>query len=119
MAFTLPELGFSYDALEPSIDARTMEIHYSKHHQAYITNLNNALAGKPDLESKTADALIRDLASVPEDIRGAVILHFSVWMCGNMHTISTIRIAVPNTFPHFGMWSTGMWWLQTSRLKFI
>jgi Fe-Mn family superoxide dismutase len=72
MAFTLPELGFSYDALEPSIDARTMEIHYSKHHQAYITNLNNALAGKPDLESKTADAIIRDLASVPEDIRGAV-----------------------------------------------
>jgi superoxide dismutase, Fe-Mn family len=72
MAFTLPELGYAYDALEPHIDARTMEIHHSKHHQAYITNVNNALAGKTDLESKTLCELIGDLASVPEDIRGAV-----------------------------------------------
>jgi len=72
MAFTLPELGYAYDALEPHIDARTMEIHHSKHHNAYVTNLNAAIAGKPDLESKSLCELIGDLASVPEEIRGAV-----------------------------------------------
>ena len=72
MAHTLPDLGYAYNALEPYIDARTMEIHHSKHHQAYITNLNNALAGKPELESLTADELIRNLAAVPEEIRTAV-----------------------------------------------
>ena len=72
MSHTLPELGYALDALEPHIDARTMEIHHGKHHHAYITNLNNALAGKADLEAKSALELITDLASVPEDIRGAV-----------------------------------------------
>ena len=72
MAHTLPELGYAYDALEPSIDAKTMEIHHSKHHQAYITNLNNALAGKADLEALSLSSLISDLAAVPVDIRGAV-----------------------------------------------
>lgn len=72
MAYTLPELGYAYNALEPHIDARTMEIHHSKHHNAYVTNLNNAVAGKSDLESKSVEDLVRDLASVPEDIRGAV-----------------------------------------------
>lgn len=72
MAHTLPELGYAYDALEPQIDARTMEIHHSKHHQAYVTNLNNAVAGKGDVESKSADELIRNLAAVPEEIRMAV-----------------------------------------------
>ena len=72
MAHTLPELGYAYDALEPHIDARTMEIHHSKHHNAYITNLNAAIAGKPDLESLSADALIENLGAVPEDIRTAV-----------------------------------------------
>jgi superoxide dismutase, Fe-Mn family len=72
MAHTLPALGYAYDALEPHIDARTMEIHHSKHHNAYITNLNNALAGKSELEALSSDALIRSLATVPEDIRTAV-----------------------------------------------
>ena len=72
MAHTLPELGFAYDALEPSIDAKTMEIHHSKHHQAYVTNLNNALAGKGDLEALPLSTLLADLAAVPEDVRGAV-----------------------------------------------
>lgn len=72
MSHTLPALGYAYDALEPHIDARTMEIHHSKHHQAYITNLNNALAGKPDLEAKSLCEIIGDLASVPDDIRAAV-----------------------------------------------
>jgi len=72
MPFTLPSLPYAYDALEPHIDARTMEIHYSKHHQAYVTNLNNAIKGKADLEKKSVEDLIRDLKSVPEDIRTAV-----------------------------------------------
>ena len=72
MAHTLPDLGYAFNALEPHIDAKTMEIHHDKHHQAYITNLNNAIAGKADLEAKSALELITDLASVPEDIRTAV-----------------------------------------------
>jgi Fe-Mn family superoxide dismutase len=72
MAQTLPALGYAYDALEPHIDARTMEIHHSKHHQAYITNLNNALAGKPELEAKSLCELVGDLAAVPADIRMVV-----------------------------------------------
>jgi superoxide dismutase, Fe-Mn family len=72
MAYELPKLPYAYDALEPHIDARTMEIHYTKHHQAYITNVNNAIKGKADLEKKSVEDLIRDLNSVPEDIRTAV-----------------------------------------------
>ena len=72
MAHTLPALGYSLDALEPHIDARTMEIHHGKHHNAYVTNLNAALAGKPDLEAKSAEDLITDLGAVPDDIRTAV-----------------------------------------------
>jgi len=72
MAHTLPELGYAYDALEPHIDARTMEIHHSKHHQAYITNLNNAITGNAELEAKSICELVGDLASVPENIRAVV-----------------------------------------------
>ncbi len=72
MAHTLPKLPYEYNALEPHIDAPTMEIHYTKHHQTYITNLNKALEGKSNLEAKTIEQLISDLNSVPEDIRTAV-----------------------------------------------
>jgi Fe-Mn family superoxide dismutase len=72
MAHTLPDLGYSFDALEPHIDAKTMEIHHDKHHQAYTDKLNGAIEGNADLEAKSADALIADLASVPEGIRTAV-----------------------------------------------
>jgi Fe-Mn family superoxide dismutase len=72
MAYELPKLPYDYNALEPHIDARTMEIHYSKHHQAYVTNLNNTIKGRADLEKKPVEDLIRDLNSVPEDIRTAV-----------------------------------------------
>ena len=72
MAHTLPELGYALNALEPHIDALTMEIHHGRHHQAYITNLNTAIAGKADLEAKSALELITNLGAVPEDIRGAV-----------------------------------------------
>ncbi len=70
--FKLPELGYAYDALEPHIDARTMEIHHSKHHAAYTNNLNAALEKHSNLHGKSAEDLIRDLNSVPEEIRIAV-----------------------------------------------
>ncbi|MBT3603090.1 MAG: superoxide dismutase [Candidatus Latescibacteria bacterium] len=72
MAYELPELPYAYDALEPHIDARTMEIHHSKHHNAYVTNVNAALEGHADLAGKSIEDLITDLDSVPEGIRTAV-----------------------------------------------
>jgi Fe-Mn family superoxide dismutase len=71
MGYSLPELGYAYDALEPHIDARTMEIHHTKHHNAYITKVNAAIEGT-DLESKSIEELVSDLSAVPEDKRGAV-----------------------------------------------
>jgi Fe-Mn family superoxide dismutase len=69
MPFTLPALPYAYTALEPNIDAQTMEIHHTKHHQAYINNANNALADKPELAAKSVEDLIKDLSAVPEAIR--------------------------------------------------
>ncbi len=68
----LPSLTYAFDALEPHIDARTMEIHHDKHHAAYVANLNKALDGHADLQGKAIDDLVADLGSVPEAIRGAV-----------------------------------------------
>ena len=70
--FALPDLAYAHDALEPTIDARTMEIHHGKHHAAYIANVNGALEDHPDLAGKSVEDLIADLAGVPEAIRGAV-----------------------------------------------
>jgi Fe-Mn family superoxide dismutase len=72
MAFELPQLPYPYNALEPHIDARTMEIHHSKHHAAYTNNLNNALQSAPDLQSKSIEDLLSDLNAIPESIRAAV-----------------------------------------------
>jgi Fe-Mn family superoxide dismutase len=72
MAYELPPLPYPKDALEPNIDAQTMEIHHDKHHGAYVTNVNKAIAGKADLEKKTVEQLISQLDAVPADIRGAV-----------------------------------------------
>ncbi|MGP8199256.1 MAG: superoxide dismutase [Limisphaerales bacterium] len=72
MAYELPPLPYPKEALEPSFDALTMEIHHDKHHAAYVTNLNKALAGKADLEAKSVEQLIGSLKSVPSDIRTAV-----------------------------------------------
>src|ERR1043165_468729 len=72
MAYEPPPLPYPKDALEPHIDAMTMEIHHGKHHNAYVTNLNKAIAGNAGLEGKSIEALIGDLGSVPENIRGAV-----------------------------------------------
>ncbi len=75
MTHTLPELGYEYNALEPFIDAETMEIHYTKHHQAYVDKLNKALEKYPHLQNKSAEELISDLNKIPEDIRMAVRNH--------------------------------------------
>ena len=72
MAYELPPLPYPKEALEPHIDAQTMEIHHDKHHGAYVTNVNKAIAGKANLESKSVEDLIRNLEAVPADIRGAV-----------------------------------------------
>ena len=72
MAHELPALPYPTNALEPHIDARTMEIHHGKHHQAYVTNLNKALESAPELAGKSVEALIQDLNAVPEAIRTAV-----------------------------------------------
>jgi Fe-Mn family superoxide dismutase len=72
MAHELPALPYPKEALEPHIDAQTMEIHHGKHHATYVTNLNKALTGKADLESKSITDLISNMNAIPEDIRGAV-----------------------------------------------
>ncbi len=72
MAHTLPPLPFDFGALEPHIDAQTMQIHHGKHHQTYVTNLNAALEKHPELQQKSVEDLIRGINSVPEDIRTAV-----------------------------------------------
>jgi Fe-Mn family superoxide dismutase len=72
VAHQLPPLPYAFDALEPHIDAQTMQIHHGKHHQAYVTNLNAALEKYPELQSKSIEDLLRDITKVPEDIRTAV-----------------------------------------------
>lgn len=72
MAYTLPQLPYAYNALEPHIDEQTMTIHHTKHHQAYVDKLNDALAKHNQLADKTLDQLLGDLSSVPEEIRSAV-----------------------------------------------
>ncbi|ARA92031.1 MAG: superoxide dismutase [Bacteroidetes bacterium] len=72
MAHTLPDLPYAYDALEPHVDARTMEIHHTKHHQGYVNKLNAALEGHADLQAKSIEDLLRGIDAVPESIRTAV-----------------------------------------------
>lgn len=72
MAHNLPDLPYAHNALEPAIDEQTMRIHHGKHHQGYVNNLNKALEGNADLQSKSVEDLLRDIDSVPENIRTAV-----------------------------------------------
>jgi len=72
MAFSVPDLPYAFDALEPNIDAKTMEIHHDKHHAAYVSKLNAAIEGRADLESKNIDEIVSNLSAVPKEIRGAV-----------------------------------------------
>jgi Fe-Mn family superoxide dismutase len=73
--FTLPDLPYDFNALEPYIDARTMEIHHGKHHQAYIDNLNKALEKAPALQGKTLEEIVSNLGSAPEEVRTAIRNH--------------------------------------------
>ncbi|MFN8597077.1 MAG: superoxide dismutase [Anaerolineae bacterium] len=73
MAHELPALPYAHDALEPSIDTQTMQIHHGKHHAAYVTNLNKALESAPDLQSLSVEDLLKNIAKVPDGIRQAVI----------------------------------------------
>src|ERR1700755_2046604 len=109
MAFTLPPLPYAPDTLEPYIDKMTMEIHHDKHHQAYVTNLNKALESAPDLGSKSAEDLIKDLASVPEAIRGPVrnnggghVNHTFFWKIlspkGEGKPVGSLAAAIDSTF---------------------
>lgn len=75
MSHTLPALPYAYDALEPHIDALTMEIHHSRHHQTYVTNLNAALAGLPELAALPLEALLARIDSLPAQVQGAVRNH--------------------------------------------
>jgi Fe-Mn family superoxide dismutase len=75
MPYQLPPLPYAFDALEPHIDAKTMEIHHDKHHATYVNKLNEALANHPDLQAKSVEDLLRGIDQVPEAIRGAVKNH--------------------------------------------
>src|SRR5439155_673689 len=70
--FTVPPLPYPYDALEPHVDAQTMQIHHDKHHAAYVNNLNAAIKDQPDLQNKSIEEILRNINSVPEAIRTAV-----------------------------------------------
>ena len=109
--FVLPPLGYAFEALEPDIDARTMEIHYKKHHQAYITNANKALADHPDLNGLTGEAILAKLDAVPEPIRltvrnnvGGHVNHSFFWkiispkQLNQSQDLRDLRLAIDQTF---------------------
>lgn len=109
MAHELPALPYEYNALEPHIDALTMEIHYSRHHQTYVNNLNAALSSHPQLEGKSIEELIQDLSAIPEDIRTAVrnnggghANHSMFWLCmspsGGSGPEGELSAAINSTF---------------------
>ncbi|TVP98129.1 MAG: superoxide dismutase [Planctomycetaceae bacterium] len=135
-AATLPELGYAFNALEPYIDAKTMEIHHGKHHQAYINNLNNALADFPQLEAMPLEKLLADLDGLPESIRTAVrnnggghLNHSLFWRMmkpGGGGARGAIGQAIDSTFDSFenfqtaftttalGQFGSGWAWLVAS-----
>lgn len=112
MAYTQAPLPYDFAALEPTIDTQTMQLHYGKHHVAYITNLNAAIEKHPELGSKSAEELLRDLKSVPEDIRTAVrnnggghVNHTMFWQImkpsGGGKPTGAIAEAISSTFGSF------------------
>ncbi|GBD39510.1 Superoxide dismutase [Mn] [bacterium HR37] len=112
MPHQLPPLPYSYDALEPHIDALTMEIHHTKHHQAYVNNLNAALEKYPELQDKSVEELLKDLNSIPEDIRTAVrnnggghLNHSMFWLMmspkGGGEPTGELAEAIKNNFGSF------------------
>lgn len=112
MSYTLPDLDYTADGLEPHIDARTMEIHHGKHHQTYIDKLNGALEGHTALSSKPLEELLMDLSSVPENIRTAVrnnggghFNHSFFWKCispvGGGIPSGALAAAISSSFGNF------------------
>jgi len=112
MAFEVPPLPYAYEALEPHIDSETMHLHHDKHHQAYVTNLNAAIEKHPELGDRTVDDLVRNLSSVPEDIRAAVrnnggghLNHTMFWQImkpnGGGDPTGPIAGAISSTFGNF------------------
>jgi Fe-Mn family superoxide dismutase len=117
MAHELPALPYDYSALEPVIDTATMKLHHDMHHAAYVKNLNAALEKYPNLQSKSAEDLIRDLNSIPEDIRGAVrnnggghVNHTMFWKImkpqGGGEPTGAIAQAITKTFGNFNDFKT-------------
>jgi Fe-Mn family superoxide dismutase len=117
MAFEVPALPYDYTALEPYIDEQTMHLHHDKHHQAYVTNLNAALDKHPELAGKSPEDLIKDLASVPEDIRVAVrnnggghVNHTMFWEImgpgGGGEPTGALADAITSTFGSFEAFKT-------------
>ena len=109
MSYTLPPLPYAFDALEPHIDARTMEIHHDKHHAAYVNNLNNALKDNPELAAKPVNELIADLASVPEGIRPAVRNN------GGGHSNHTFFWEIMGPGKGVGRFGSGFVWLIVNK----
>lgn len=112
MAYELPPLPYDYTALEPTIDEQTMHLHHDKHHQAYVNNLNAAIEKHPELGSKSAEELIKNLAAIPEDIRGAVrnnggghVNHTFFWTImtpgGSKEPQGALAEAITSTFGSF------------------
>ena len=112
MAYTQEPLPYDFAALEPHIDTKTMEIHYGKHHAAYVTNLNAAIEKHPELGKKSAEDLLKDLNSIPEDIRTAVrnnggghVNHSMFWRImkpnGGGNPTGAIADAIKSTFGNF------------------
>ncbi len=112
VTFEVPALPYSYEALEPYIDSETMHLHHDKHHQTYVTNLNAAVEKYPQLAEKSAEDLIRELSSVPEDIRTAVrnnggghVNHSMFWTImtphGSTEPTGAIGDAIKSTFGSF------------------
>ncbi len=117
MAYELPPLPYDYMALEPHIDEATMRLHHDKHHQAYVTNLNAAIDKHPELGSKSPEELIKDLNSVPDDIKAAVrnnggghVNHTMFWQImkpgGGGEPNGPIADAITNTFGSFDAFKT-------------
>ena len=142
MAFVLPPLPYPTNALEPFIDAKTMEIHHGKHHQAYINNANAKLEGHPALASKSAEEIISNLAAVPEDIRtvirnnaGGHANHSLFWTVLAPHTgvepTGDLAAAINSTFGSFAMFKekfaaaattrfgSGWAWLSSDKGKLL
>ncbi len=124
--FTLPKLAYAYDALEPHLDAQTMEIHHTKHHQAYINNANNALAAQPALQKTAGEDLVRNLAAAPEAVRttlrnnvGGHLNHALFWATigpkGGGAPSGALGNAIAKTFGTFEAFKMGLGDAATKR----